>query len=342
MAENEPIEPAESPDSADSEEQPKERRPGPKLLRFRWDLMPIFRSKRVAEQMSGETIAWEREREGEDATWRRRSLYSVGVIAAVCLLGAAVWLYVVEGRASPEDSAVAESGGDGAVVRAFEDEVEAVKGLVSTFMGATALDDKLACVVASEGIEARMGDYYERHPTRAKSVFDFPMIALKVAVSGNYYVVQALATDGEKLNFVVVVEDAGLKIAWEAHVGYSEMDWDRYIEERPEKALEMRVYVEPANHYRAPYEDRGEFLSVEISRPNSLQRLFAYVSRSETEGVGRMDKVLLSGQPEPVLVSLRIPDGQAPEDAPLVLVDSFLQRGWFLAPPSDEQAETGE
>ena len=342
MAENEPTELAESPDSQEPEESPKKGRPVRKLLRFRWDLMPIFRSKRVAEQMSGEPIAWEREREEEDVIWRRRSLYFVGVIAAVCLLGATVWLFVVEGRGSLSGAKVTESSGDAEMGRDFGDEVEAVKGLISTFLGATALDDKLACVLRSEGIEERMGDYYERHSTRAKSVYDFPMIALKVAVGGNYYVVRALATDGKTLDFVVVVGDAGVKIAWEAHVGYSEMDWDRYLAERPAEAREMRVYVEPGGHYQAPFDDRGEYLSVEISRPNSLQRLYAYVSRSETEGVGRMAKVLLSGRPEPVLVRLRFPADQADAVTPVAIIDSFLQQGWFLPATPEGEAEAGE
>jgi len=316
------------PEGGEQEQVLADKPVGRRLQRFRLDLIPIFRSKRVAEQIRGESIEWERERGGEEAVWRRRVLYSGGVAVALCLLAGTIWLSLIEGER--------EGRGAAAVVvpesseRLLQAEVEAVKRAVSKFLGANTLDEKLSWVVPSAGIEGKMGEYYERHPARAQAVFDFSVIALKVSVAGNFYVVQAVTTDDEPLNFVVVPGDAGARVAWEAHVGYCEMDWGRYLQLRPEQVQEMRVYVEPATFYRAPFDDRAEYLSIEISRPGSSERLRAYVSRTGTARIGEMAEVLLSGRPEPVVVRLMFPPGQGDAGDPVALVDSFVQRGWFV------------
>ncbi len=302
-------------------------------LRFRWDLIPILRSWRVVEQLGDDPIEWEREVADEEVVWRRRTLYTVGVLVAVVLLGAAVWLFLFEGKErfwGKRDVGVAGGGEASAKAASLDVEIEEVKGVVARFLGATTLEGKLACVVWSEGVEARMGDHYERHPARAQSVYDYPVIALRTPASGNYYLVQALTTDGGRHRFVVLPGPGGAKVAWESHVGYSEMDWGEFIASRPPGVREMRVYVEPSDHYRPPFVDRVEYLSVEFTRPGSAERLYGFVSRSGTEGVAGMRGALLSGRPEPVVVRLRFPSGQEGGGEPAVLVEAFVQRGWFV------------
>ena len=303
---------------------PRKRR----RLPFNLDLIPGLRSWRWAEsQTDWEKFEWNRAL-GEELPWRARLLFG----AAWFFLREAGRDVPIAGRIGP---AAAPDGGGmaGGLGRELESEVGAVKRVVSQFVAADSVAGRGRFVLPTPDLERKMEDYYARHPARAGVVYDFPIIALQMPAGGNHYIVRALTSGGEQLDFIVVpgVDGGDPKIAWEAHVGYGETDWEESIEARPPDAVEMRAYIELADYYVPPYERRTGLLSVKLTHPKSARVLYGFVSKIETRGVEGLAAVLLGGGRKPVTLKISFPAILQVGEQPLVLVAEFVCAGWFVS-----------
>ncbi len=328
------------PRTQENEQSKRLRRRRRRRLPFKLDLLPGLRSRKWAEEHTDwEKFEWNDSLE-EEAPWRVRLLFAGGALVTVAVLGGAAWFFL---REAGRDLAMAKGEGAGAVEvegaagaelgEELESEVDAVKRVVSEFVAAETVHARKRLVVQSDGVGVKMADHYRRHPLRTGHIYDFPVIALRMPKEGNHYIVQALTADGERLNFAVLPGGREPRIAWEAHVGYCEIDWDVYLEERPAEAKEMRVYVEVSDYYPAPFEEGAGYLSVAFTRPGSSRSLHGFVSKTETVGVGGFARVLLAGGRKPAVVRLRFAEGQADAERPVALVEEFLGEGWFRPEP---------
>ncbi len=312
---------------------------------FRRDLLPWFKSRKVAEErdeLERRELRWDQAGDGRRDDGRRPWLTVAGwgVLAALVLAGGVLWW-----RGDDGAGAAASVPAAGAAISPGEEmdaETNAVAQVVAAFLAAESLEEKLRWVVPTEEIESRMGGHYERRAWRPTQVHDFAAIAVTQRPERNFYTVIAVTTDGDRLSFVLPVTPDGPRIDWASHVGYCSTDWETFLETRPEEVQEMRVLIQVGRQRYAPYDDREEFLPVEISRPGSPQVLNAVLSKSATEGIAGMKGSLWYGKRVPVTVLMRFEAGQRDAEPPVARIEAFLCQGWFdgrdVEPLENEEA----
>ena len=124
--------------------------------------------------------------------------------------------------------------------------------------------------------------------------------------------------------FVVVSTPQGLKMDWDAMVGYNDPTISEFIAagENLRQAV-LRVRVERAEHFSDAFSS-DQFICVKLSHPDELATLFAYTPA--TGGVAIELDELLDGNPQPLTVEIasrpQVPDKTAVE------LRTIKCRGW--------------
>jgi hypothetical protein len=150
----------------------------------------------------------------------------------------------------------------------------------------------------------------------------------------------ATGTDTEKAGFEAAVErsPAGLRLDWRYLTGAGEMEWRRWIDERPHRPVLLRVFVALDDYYSGQFGDPKSWVCIKVTDISHSRTVWAYAERGSA--VARELRRKVSGSRAPVRLCARFefPAGQAsPQStsilAPQVTLRSIEDAGWVDCSP---------
>jgi hypothetical protein len=158
-----------------------------------------------------------------------------------------------------------------------------IEAVVRGFFEAATVDQKLAFCRDPVRVRPLMESYYQKHPIQARK---WKSLGFTVNVDEPGYrfgIAQALFEDAPPDPVVIEeVEDGRCRVDWESclTVGYSELDWAEFLQQRPTEPRLLRVHASKPKIDPAVPTPEGQEV-IEIQRPGQPGTLLAYFDRND-------------------------------------------------------------
>jgi len=217
------------------------------------------------------------------------------------------------------------------------DMVPQVRALLERFFTATTVADKIPLVRGGAALLPAMQSYYASHP-------DEPALLtmerdLKFAKTDGRQFVFATGLDAGHAGFEAAVEvmpDA-LRIDWRYLTGTGDMEWQRWIDERPTRPVLHRVFVALDDYYAGAFGDSKSWTCVKATDISRNSTVWAYAEHGSPVWFSLMRKVSDAHRPVRLHAALEFPSLQGPSAAtalaPQVLLRSIEEAGWIDCSP---------
>lgn len=117
-----------------------------------------------------------------------------------------------------------------------------------------------------------------------------------------------------------------LRIDWESWVGWSELPWQQFQEEKPTTPKLFRVILSEVDYYNFAFADEEKFHSFRLESPDGAHSIFGYTER------GSVIASRLRPSPDrkkiPLTLSLAYPEQSSANNQ--VWIRDLLAEGWVL------------
>ncbi len=257
----------------------RDKRPGRLMSKLRaraWDVDVVERDQlETMDARRTRAIARSRRPVLRSQPWMRWSLMG----AAVSLVGAlvAAWLIFAHMRqvrlepAESVDLSVLDVVNEERILAFFED-----------YFGRERWEDRLELVRHPEETRPRMERYYGTHPLERSRVVKLLRMGM-LENSGKEFAF-AVGTNelGETVKASFVREGSRLLVDWESMVGFSDLELDRLVGERPEQPQMVRVRLEKGEYYNYGF-DQERFACYRIGAPAADVTCYAYLPRDHRD-----------------------------------------------------------
>lgn len=205
----------------------------------------------------------------------------------------------------------------------------AAEPLAREFLNATRIEDLLPLVIQADVVQPKMRRHYGDGKIEALGLSGFNTQG-NVTRRGNLAsLTLATRAAGEK-PICFVQTPHGLKIDWEAWVGWSEMPWEEFLAKKPTTAITFRVNLSEVDYYNFTFADDSKWQAYRIESPDATCSLYGYAER------GTPLNSQLRPPPEsksiPLVLTLKFPPHATATNQ--VLIDQCLAVGWALETPS--------
>jgi len=278
------------------------------------------------------------------------------VLLGAGLLGILVWV-IFQTRSNRDDTGdleaglqgIGESGSTGTKAAArgvklaeAEKHFAEMERVITNFLAAKTVEEKVKFVRHPERILPLMKGYYERHqlePLTFKETSEYhiasleqrPFMALKVEVE-----------EGEGV--AVLVEDLpdGMLVDWESYVCYEPITPEKYVEEKPTKPYSFRVYAQKDYFHAYEFSDESKFECYRLTFRDSETILYGYVQRGEVTDQ-KFREIFPDGQVKmkiPMILKVRFLEGGKATRS--VLIEDLESKLWAFANNPDEVTPSDE
>ncbi|MCF7674867.1 MAG: hypothetical protein K9M97_05955 [Akkermansiaceae bacterium] len=303
------------------------------------------RKRRNAASGDGEGPSWEHgtsgaHRSGRSERRRMRWMLTGGIALFVAMVVGLVLAF----KNSGDDHIV--SAGDGGETQPAKEEPPAAAAagielpalmkrseaellveaepLARKFLEARTAAELLEVVSHPERVAARMRREYPDGKVVPPGMVEFAA-GQGVAYAGAAATINVRTTDYElrQLDFVESAE--GLKISWESWVGWCEMSWTEFLEQRPTEPQLCRVVMRKVDYYNFDFTDDSRWRSYQLESVDGKWKVYGYVERdSVLDGRLQMDP---DASAVLRILKLRFPDDPAGRGKQ-VLISEFATDGW--------------
>ncbi len=220
--------------------------------------------------------------------------------------------------------------------------IESVTNLddvVSHYLSAESVEEKLKWVRHPERVEPLMREYYQTHEIAPVEVVEVLSRAPRSFSSRPFVMVSVRVQDGGRRLLVVEQGESGVaRVDWGNDVHYMPMAWDEFIAQRPTESLDMRVRVVPVPHYVYDFSDEAKYQCYQVTAKEGEENLYAYVERNSSAGryLRAYFRMISSRSSlgEPLILRLRFPDEARHKKA--LLVDKVISSRWVVVNDPDE------
>ena len=227
-------------------------------------------------------------------------------------------------RLAAEREAEAKSLQEAAVL------MEHIEGVVSSYLKAATVEEKLRYVRHRERVRPLMEEYYAERPLVSRG-YERVTAFYPIGVENEPFLfMQVRGGDGNLV--ALLLEQVGedeVQVDWETDVAYQPMPVSEFLEKRPEEAMTFRLFAKLDMFYAYEFEDAKRYQSLMLTERDSDTYLFGYVERGSEVHEKVME--ILSGDPkrkEPVLLKVRfLPDSRATRS---VLIEEVVAQRWAL------------
>lgn len=211
-------------------------------------------------------------------------------------------------------------------------EQEEAMTTVKSFLAAKNLEDRKKFMRDASVLEKSLNDYYSRH---SDGPVAFSRVELVEAEpQGTHtYLFAVVDAAGNRRNAMAVRPEPGAPyvVDWGSYALYSEMDWAKFMAEKPTRPVFFRLEAAPAEHYNYNFPDSQRMLCLKLVNPaeKGAPQLFGYCVRTST--VGRTLDYLTKknfGESTPMIVKLRYPAPEESDSANQVWIDEVVTEGW--------------
>lgn len=199
------------------------------------------------------------------------------------------------------------------------------------FLEARSIEEILPLIHQAESAEPKLRRHYSGGVITPQGLSDFnvgqSMQILGKAVS---FVIRNRDFDQKNMAFIDNGPD-GMKLHWESFVGWSDMPWQQFMDEKPKTPKVFRVLVSEIEYYNFGFRDDGKWQSYALKSPDKLFTLYGYVEKDSL--LNSKIKLNPDVKISPMMLSLKFPeDGLSPTQ---VIIESQVAEGWIeqINPP---------
>ncbi len=234
--------------------------------------------------------------------------------------------------AVPVADAPAEAGAEGAaevpdlpeIMRRSEVDVLAeAEVLAREFLNASSTEEILPLVRDPQTVAQRIGRIHPDGRIEPRGLSQFNPSGA-VGYRGAFASVDALDKDFAPLQIAFVQTPEGLKIDWESFVGWSDMPWEEFVENRPTEPHVFRVTLKQVDYYNFDFSDDTQWQSYSLASPDGEHVLYGYAERGSI--LDQRVKPDDAKQSIAVTLALRFPEN--PEGRGQVIIDDYIVEGW--------------
>lgn len=210
----------------------------------------------------------------------------LGCLVAMMMMGKKGEEMQVE---SPSTDAVVPSVGF--LERASQDEIKkATLDAVRGFMNATTNEERCRYLLGGESMVRTLDEFYSREDAAYLSSGFGKIQSSESAVFDGEIVIIALAVESSGKRAwaysLFAGEENDMKIDWMTSVSYGEMNWPRFLKEKPRKPVQMRVYLKRLAGFQATRHNPDEYDAFEVTAYGYPvdQVEILYVAKGSDEG----------------------------------------------------------
>jgi len=175
--------------------------------------------------------------------------------------------------AAPEEGAA--DSFEATVARASEIEAVGVER-VRQFLAAGTAEDYAPLVRDPDVALPRIREFLLANPPRA-----LELRSLKVSLApGGRYLADLTLEDFSTKRMILEDTRDGVRIDWEAWVGWSSMPWGKFKETKPTVGQEFRVTATPVSYYNYEFADEERWSAWMLAAPQGEEFLYGYVARN--------------------------------------------------------------
>ena len=263
---------------------------------------------------------------------QRMKSFFVGVLGLAAILVVAAGIVFAfskfrQQEVNTETSPVAVSPGSS--VYSIPDNYNAIISRVREFLEAEDVDSLVATVRNREQTEPLLRSYYNKHPYKPHRLRDQPSHG-NIVVADGFVIVDCVVENDQRM-WIPMEIASGLRVDWEAVVGYSDMDWEDFAATKPKAPALFRVSLAPDNYYNYGFTE-DKFISIRVADREMQHVYYGYIPRKGklfnefvqlvpgALGIGTARENLLA------VVELRFPDEASGDNQ--VEITALRARGW--------------
>lgn len=204
------------------------------------------------------------------------------------------------------------------------DDLEVARAAAEDFLACETIEDYAPLIRDSERVMPLIRNYYAKEPFQ-------PVGVLKINEQGRAQVAKRFASfeivlkDYTSQPIAVEITEDGPLVDWESWVGYCEVPWETFIDEKVKKPTLMRLNVTRSYYFNFDFWDDTKWICYELERSSDESVLFGYVPfdsplKNELPGIG-------TGR-QTFILKIRYPENFSAKNQ--VLITDLIQSGWVL------------
>jgi hypothetical protein len=287
--------------------------------------------REAKKAITSDDHSWERvpskrgsgKRESRQMRWM---LMGGGVLFTLCLGGLIVSLYThpltPPARAEVTAPVVAPRE-----VRASERSdvsiLSETQPLARKFLEAKTIDGLLPCVRNHEVVESRIRSFYPEGKISAPGMAKFNTTGV-LTRKDSFIAISVRTGDHEEKQLAFVETTQGLRIDWDAWVGWSEVSWADFILTKSTKPSTFRLTLTKVDYYNFGYLDDTKWRSYRLESPDGEHSLYGYVERGSA--LDRQIQIDADTASLPMMLSLKFPPDSKAKDQ--VDITGVIAEGW--------------
>ncbi|MGI9240124.1 MAG: hypothetical protein ACR2RV_04955 [Verrucomicrobiales bacterium] len=274
-----------------------------------------------------------------------RGLTAIAVCAALAIVAFVIYSFVIQTtnvisteaktlQELPEEISrlIAEANKTPITDNLTQDEEVIAVSVLSGFLNAKSIDERLRFVRNQEAVRPLMEEWYSRNPEEAEREWPDAEILLrkKIIDQGRRFVV--LAVDfvglGQRVLAIEQTPDGQMRLDWPTTVGYQDMPLEEFKAERPTTPVRFWVKVKPADYYNHSFSDQKKYQAVDLSYPGRIDfKLTGYIDRETDWGLD-LDTRLKAGEAPSLILELAYPEEDS-GDSSQVAIKSIVSESWW-------------
>lgn len=217
--------------------------------------------------------------------------------------------------------------------------LDRIEAVIEVYLSATDVESRLRVVRHPNRVRQLMEDHYSRHEfdTYGKPRID-SLRPLTLANYGDFWMAMLRFDDGTRTNLIIQAdEESPARVDWETAVCYQPMDWDRYVQTRPEDIkMDFRVYLEPDLLFSHEFQDASAWGCYKLTALGREEVLFGYVRQNSPSGqlLREWFRRHPNSQDVSMILRLSIPQGMTSPRG--VVIDEVLSVRWiYIESPTE-------
>jgi hypothetical protein len=206
---------------------------------------------------------------------------------------------------------------------------EAAEPVVRRFLEAAEVGDLLPVVRNPERVEGRCGRMFPggKFPAVGFHAFDPDMNA---QYAGNLAMVPVVTKQFRPRNLYLVLGESGLKVDWEAWVGWSETPWQEFLEKRPTEAQLFRVELSETIYALGAFRDESKWIAFRLDSPDGDEFMYGYVVKDSELGRRMAAQFLRTGGGGKPRITVAVKFPTPPGERAQVLIDRLVSETWYV------------
>ncbi|MEI6537453.1 MAG: hypothetical protein WCN98_19065, partial [Verrucomicrobiaceae bacterium] len=212
-------------------------------------------------------------------------------------------------------------------------EQKAALNVVSGFLRATSIKDRVQYVCQQEVWGPKMREYYALNGGDGPVPFERVELVEGGQKIPDTYTFSVLLLDGQHRNIVAGKSDSGnYLVDWPSFALYSEMQWDQFRSQRPTAPVAFRALATPGNYFKNDFNDAEKLVCLKLTNPlkPAAEPIYAYAERNTT--IGKSMELLMksfNSNAIPLIVRLKYPPTPGADNQ--VLIGEFVGEGWVAS-----------